>query len=302
MRIKAGYFRGGGNRNGFIFFRKRVRDRREGEIPAGLGPVRRNSDGEGVYRRVVVTRGRAVTGTAKADFNRGIGVPGAGVEPGRHRDVPGAAVFADAVRRKRERQAIDSRVVVPDRYRCRFHAEAVDGGCARDDDGFVGFMDEVVHRRQGEAGGSARLSRGNGQREVRHPIEVFGPRRARGHRDRERRGPRPRIAVQRGRYGNLGVAGVLRHRTRRYAQDGGVRGRALLFAFVVLGDSEGPRVGVRQAAGGYGRADRECLVRLDHIVVDRPEGDDVAEIPARGNGQGGSVRAEIAAGGVRLRR
>ena len=268
--------------------------------------MRRNGDGEVAYRGVVVAGGRAVPGPAHADFHVGILAAGAGVEPRRHRDVPGAAVFADAVRGNRERQAAGDRVVVPDRRRRRRHGEAVDGGCAGDYNGLFRFMCEVVHRRQGEGGRPAGRSRGDGEREVRHRIEVFRLRRARGHRDRERRGLRPRVAVQRGRYGNLGIAGVLHHRTRRYAQDGGGSRRAVVFVFVglviVLGDGDRPRVGVRQAAVGYGRADRECLVRLDHVVVDRPEGDDVAEIPARGNGEGGSVRAEVAAGGGRVRR
>ena len=190
----------------FIAFRNRVIHRGEGEGLARLRCQRRDGDGEAGNRIEIIGLGGGIAGDAHV--HRGTAGAVARVESRGHRDGLRAAAFVDAGRPHLQGQIACGGIVVLQQQAGRGHDIAVDGRGSRDQDGFLDFVDSVIHRREGEGGLPGGRACRNGQGEVRHGREILRGRGARTHGNLQRRGLRPGRAVHRGGYGYPGGARV----------------------------------------------------------------------------------------------
>ena len=196
----------------FIALRNRVIHRGEGEGLARLRCKRRNSDGKTGHGVEIVARGGGAAG--HAHIHRGIAGAVARIESGGHRNGLRAAAFVDAGRPHLQGQIACGGIVVLQQQAGRGHDIAVDGRGSRDQDGFLDFVDSVIHRREGEGGLSGGRACRNGQGEVRHGSEILRGRGARVHGNLQRRGLRPGRAVHRGGHGYQGGARVFLEEAR----------------------------------------------------------------------------------------
>ena len=202
------------SRNGdrFIAFLHGVIHRGEGEGLARLRRQRRDGDGEAGNRIEIIALGSGIAGDAHV--HRGIAGAIARVESRGHRDGLRAAAFVDAGRPHLQGQIARGGIVVLQQQAGRVHDIAVDGRGSRDQNGFLDFVDIVIHRREGEGGLPGGRACRDGQGEVRHGREILRGRPARIHGNLQRRGLRPGRAVHRGGHGYQGGARVFLEEAR----------------------------------------------------------------------------------------